>query len=184
MQKVDFSRYSHVLFTSFQLKFKYAIWLLVSNVFFLTNVPYPNFIKVNLLRIFGAKIGQVVIIKPWVKIKFPWYLNVGDHVWLGEGCWIDNISLITIGHNVCISQGAMLLTGNHDYTKVDFPLISKGIEIEDGCWIGAKSVVLGGIKIKSHAVLSVYSVANRDMESYSIYQGNPAIKIRDRNIVD
>lgn len=184
MQKVNFSKYNHVLFTSFILKVKYALWLIISNLFFLTNIPYPNTFKVFILRLFGAKIGKVTIIKPWVKIKFPWFLTLGDHVWLGENCWIDNISPVTIGCHVCISQDALLLTGNHDYTKTDFPLISKSIRIADGAWIGAKSVVLGGVTVNTHAVLTLASVANKELEAYAIYQGNPALKIKERNIIE
>ena len=182
MQKVDFALYNHVLFTSFQLKLKYLLWLLLSNVFFLTNIPYPNFIKIGILKAFGAKIGKVAIIKPWVRIKFPWNLTLGDHVWLGENCWIDNISAVTLGNHVCVSQDAFLLTGNHDYKKIDFPLITKSIIIEDGAWIGAKSIVMGGVIIQSHAVLSMASVATKNLDSYAIYQGNPAVKIKDRSI--
>jgi putative colanic acid biosynthesis acetyltransferase WcaF len=134
------------------------------------------------LRTFGAKIGKVAIIKPWVRIKFPWNLSLGDHVWLGENCWIDNISPVTLGNHVCISQDAFLLTGNHDYKKMDFPLITKSIVIEDGAWIGAKSIVMGGVLVQTHAVLSIASVATKNLDSYSIYQGNPAVKIKERNI--
>jgi putative colanic acid biosynthesis acetyltransferase WcaF len=182
MQKVDFARYDHVLFTSFQLKLKYVLWLCLSNIFFLSNIPYPNFIKIFILRTFGAKIGKVAIIKPWVRIKFPWNLTLGDHVWLGENSWIDNISPVTLGNHVCISQEAFLLTGNHDYKKIDFPLITKSIVIEDGAWIGAKSIVMGGVLVQTHAVLSVASVATKNLDAYSIYQGNPAVKIKERII--
>jgi putative colanic acid biosynthesis acetyltransferase WcaF len=184
MNKVDFSRYNHVLFISFSLKLKYVLWLICSNIIFLTNIPYPNNLKVFILRCFGAKIGKVAIIKPWVKIKFPWLLSIGDHVWLGESCWIDNISSVNIGNNVCISQGALLLTGNHDYTQIDFPLNSKSIIIEDGVWIGAKCIVVGGVLIETHAVLNTHSVASRNLEPYSINQGHPAIKIKSRFVID
>lgn len=184
MNKVDFSRYKHVLFKSFSLKLKYVLWLVISNIFFLTNIPYPNSFKVFILKLFGAKIGKVAIIKPWVKIKFPWLLSLGDHVWLGESCWIDNISSVYIGNNVCISQGALLLTGNHDYTQIDFPLNSKNIIIEDGVWIGAKCIIIGGVHIETHAVLNTLSVASRNLESYTINQGHPAIKIKNRLIID
>ncbi len=184
MNKVDFSRYNHVLFVGYILKLKYALWLLVSNIFFLTNIPYPNELKVFILKIFGANVGNVTIIKPWVKIKFPWNLTIGDHVWLGESCWIDNISTVHIGSHVCISQGAMLITGNHDYTKVDFSLISKEIVVEDGVWIGAKAVVTGGVHIKTHAVLSALSLTSKNLDSYAIYQGNPALKVKSRTIID
>ena len=56
------------------------------------------------------------------------------------------------------------------------------IVLEDGAWIGAKSVVCPGVTQKSHAVLSVGSIATSDLEAYSIYQGNPAVKVKERVI--
>lgn len=139
-------------------------------------------IKIFLLRAFGAKIGKGLIIKNNVCIKFPWKLTVGDNVWLGENCWIDNLDYVSIGNNVCISQGALLLTGNHDYTLTSFDYRNASIIIEDGAWIGAKSVVCPGVKVHSHAILTVGSITTKDMEEYGIYQGNPAKQIRKRII--
>ena len=101
---------------------------------------------------------------------------------IGENVWIDNLTEVRIGNNVCISQGAMLLSGNHDYKKTSFDLKIKKIILEDGCWIGAKSIVCPGITCKSHSILSVGSVANTDLEEYGIYQGVPAIQVRKRVI--
>ncbi|WP_299231555.1 WcaF family extracellular polysaccharide biosynthesis acetyltransferase [uncultured Bacteroides sp.] len=139
-------------------------------------------IKIALLKAFGAKIGKGLIIKNNVCVKFPWKLTVGDNVWLGENCWIDNLDYVTIGNNVCISQGALLLTGNHDYTLTSFDYRNAPIIIEDGAWVGAKSVVCPGVTVHSHAILTVGSIATKDMEEYSIYQGNPAKQIRKRII--
>ena len=138
--------------------------------------------KILLLRLFGAKIGKGLVIKNNVTIKFPWKLIIGDNVWLGENCWIDNLDYVTIGNNVCISQGALLITGNHDYTKVDFPYRNAPIIIEDGAWIGAKSVVAPGVTIKSHSILTLGTICIKDTEPYAIYQGNPAVKIKTREI--
>ena len=99
---------------------------------------------------------------------------------IGENVWIDNLVQVTIGTNVCISQGAMLLCGNHNYKLPTFDLIVKPIIIENGAWVGAKSTVCPGVTLHTHAVLGVGSVANHDLDAYSIYQGNPAIKIRKR----
>ena len=163
-------------------KVRYALWLITSNLFFLTNIPYPNFLKIFLLTIFGCKIGKKVIIKPWVKIKFPWMLTLGNDVWLGESVWIDNISDVNIGNNVCISQGALLITGNHNYSSEKFELISKPIFIEDGVWVCAKTIIIGGVTIHSHAILSIFSFANKDLEPFSVYSGNPAVYIKKRVI--
>jgi putative colanic acid biosynthesis acetyltransferase WcaF len=139
-------------------------------------------VKIALLKAFGAKIGKGLVIKNNVCIKFPWKLTIGDNVWLGEYAWIDNLDDVHIGNNVCISQGALLLTGNHDYTLSSFDYRNAPICIEDGAWIGAKTVVCPGVTVHSHAILTVGSIATKDMEAYGIYQGNPAQKIRNRNI--
>ena len=139
-------------------------------------------IKRALLRAFGAKIGKGLVIKNNVVIKSPWNLVVGNDCWLGENCRIDNLDKVVIGNNVCISQGALLLTGNHDYTVSSMPYRNAAIHVEDGAWIGAKTVVCPGVTVHRNAILTVGSVATRDMEESGIYQGNPAIKIRDRII--
>lgn len=155
-------------------------WILV-NAFFFVNPAFPfTGIKPRLLRLFGAKVGKGVVIKPQVSIKHPWFLEIGDHVWIGEQAWIDNLGLIRIEDHVCISQGAMLLTGNHNYKKPEFDLMVGPITLKKSCWIGARSVVCPGITVGESAVLSVASVATKDLDAGQIYQGNPAIKVRAR----
>jgi putative colanic acid biosynthesis acetyltransferase WcaF len=179
---IDFDNFKDEVSPGFFNKCRYALWLIISNIFFLTNIPYPNFLKSSILRVFGSKIGKKVVIKPWVKIKFPWKLNLGNSVWLGESVWIDNISDVIIGNNVCLSQGALIITGNHHYSTETFDLISKPIFIEDGVWICAKSIVVGGVTIHSHAVLGINSVATHDLIAYTINNGNPVNLTKTRNI--
>lgn len=161
--------------------FKNVCWYLCNSLFFKSACPHYG-LKVFLLRLFGAKIGKNVLIKPHVNIKYPWKLSIGDNVWIGEQVWIDNLDLVTIGSNVCISQGALLLCGNHNYKLETFDLITKPIVIEVGVWIGAKSIVCGGVTCKNHSILMVQSVATNDMEAFEIYRGNPAVKIKERVI--
>ena len=161
---------------------KMLLWYFV-NVLVLKNPLNPiSSIKVFCLKLFGAKIGEGIVIKPSVNIKYPWRLKVGNNTWIGENVWIDNLADVTIGSNVCISQGAMLLCGNHDYKKSTFDLIVGEIKIEDGVWIGAKSIVCPCITCFSHSILTVNSVATKNLESFAIYSGNPATKIRDRKV--
>ena len=139
-------------------------------------------VLVFILKLFGAKIGKDVRIKPYIYIHYPWRLSIGDYSWLAE-CRIENLAQVTIGKNVCISQDCMILTGNHDYKTINFDLITKAIVLENGVWIGARAIVCPGITASSHSVLTVGSIATKDLEAYGIYQGNPAVKVKQRIIV-
>jgi putative colanic acid biosynthesis acetyltransferase WcaF len=156
------------------------VWYLCSALFFNSWLLLPSTFKCTLLRLFGARIGRGVVIKPRVNIKYPWFLSVGDHVWLGEGLWIDNLARVEIGSHVCVSQGAYLLTGNHDYKRPTFDLITKPIKIEAGAWVGAKAIVCPGVTLGTHAVISAGSVLQQDAQAYMIYAGNPAQAVRQR----
>lgn len=182
MQKTDLKSYNNSPYHPGGSVLKRILWHYVNGFVFKTNLFPVYGIKTALLRLFGAKIGQQVEIKPNVNIKYPWNLTIADKVWIGEDVWIDSLVMVTIGSNVCISQGAMILTGSHNYKKTSFNLITGEVVLEDGVWIGAKAVVNQGITIASHSVLTTGSIATKNLEAYSIYQGNPATKIRDRVI--
>lgn len=160
---------------------KVLLWYFTDTLIFRSGLVPFSVILVAILKLFGAKIGKDVRVKPFIHIKYPWRLTLGDHSWLAD-CYIENLAPVTIGKNVCVSQQAMLLTGNHNFKRSTFDLIVDEITLEDGVWIGARATVCPGVTCKSHSVLAVDSVATKDMESYSIYQGNPAVKMRDREI--
>ncbi|HXB94724.1 MAG TPA: WcaF family extracellular polysaccharide biosynthesis acetyltransferase [Puia sp.] len=163
-------------------RLKQIIWYFMNILFFKNSFNIFSGIKVSLLRFFGAKLGKGVVIKPAVNIKYPWKLEVGDHSWIGEEVWIDNLSKIIIGRNVTLSQGSLLLTGSHDHTRATFDFLSSPIVLEDGVWIGARAIVFGGITCRSHSILGINSVAEKDLEPYTIYKGNPAIPVLTRTI--
>ncbi|MGL4595910.1 MAG: WcaF family extracellular polysaccharide biosynthesis acetyltransferase [Bacteroidia bacterium] len=181
MAQTDLSKFNNDWYNPGASFFKRGLWHLISGAFFTSRFP-ANGVKIFLLRLFGAKIGRGVVIKPSVNIKAPWLLEIGDHTWIGEHAWIDNLVLVRIGKNCCISQGAMLLTGNHNYKKLTFDLITGKITLEDGVWIGAKAIVCPGVICHSHALLMVGSTASTPLEAYSIYRGNPAIKVKTRTV--
>ena len=161
---------------------KRILWYWTNVFFFKSSVPFGSSFKTGMLRAFGARVGRGVVIKPNVNIKYPWKLEIGNHVWIGEGAWIDNLDRVKISDHCCISQGAMLLCGNHNYAVPSFDLITRPIILEEGVWIGARSIVCPGVTCHSHSVLAVNSVANRDLEPYSICRGNPAVQVRTRKI--
>ncbi len=181
MKTVDLSKFENKWYNPGSV-FKRTVWYLVNLIFFKTSFPVPSRLKTMFLKIFGSEIGKNIVIKPNVNIKYPWFLDMGSNIWIGEGVWIDNIGKVVIGNNVCISQGVYLLTANHNYKMSTFDLIVDEIVLEDAVWIGAKSIICPGVRCRTHSVLTSGSVATKDMEPYKIYQGNPAVYKRDRVI--
>jgi putative colanic acid biosynthesis acetyltransferase WcaF len=176
----DLSRYKKVNINSNEGYLKPFFWYIVNHLIFTHHfLPFCRFKKIVLVA-FGARIGKGFVIKPAVNIKYPWKLEVGDYVWIGEKVWIDNLGSVSIGNNVCISQGAMLLTGNHNYHSETFDLMVRPIVVEDGVWIGAKATIAPGVTCKANSVLTMGSVLTGNMENNAIYQGNPAVKKKVR----
>jgi len=162
-------------------KTKMILWVLTNIIFFKSSIPYPSVFKSVILKLFGAKIGIGIVFKPCINIKFPWKLSIGDYCWIGENVWIDNLDYVIIEDNVCISQGAFLLTGNHNYKKISFDLETGPITLKSGVWICAMSIVCPNVTCNRNAVLSVSAVATKNLLENTVYSGNPAFAIRDRS---
>lgn len=157
-----------------------AFWYLIKCIFFLSPVPWPSPLKCLLLRLFGAKIGRGVYIKPRVNIHFPWRLSVGDFAWIGEEVFILNLEPVSIGAHCCISQRAFLCTGNHDYRKAEMPYRNAPISISDGAWVGAQVFVGPGVSIGSEAVVAAGSVVTKDLPQSMVSSGNPCLPLKSR----
>lgn len=176
----DLSSYSSAHFDRGASRWREALWLVVSLVLFRLCPFSFSALKCVVLRAFGARVGQGVVIKPQVKITFPWKLTLGDHVWLGEECWLLNLERITIGSNVSISQRAFLCTGSHNYKLPTFDLIVKPIVVADGAWVGAATWIGPGVTVGTNTVLTAGSVTSKNLDPNGIYGGHPAVLLRPR----
>lgn len=131
-----------------------AAWYLTGVLLFQGGLALlPSRVKSSILRAFGAQVGRGVVIKPRVTIKSPWCLELGDHVWIGEQAWIDNHTTVRIGSNSCISQGAYIFTGNHDWSDPTFPFFCKPVSIGEGVWITAFQRIGPGSEIPSRVAV-------------------------------
>lgn len=179
--KTDLSSFNNDWYKPGGTLIKRTLWYLTNYCFFRSPFPFYG-PKRFLLRFFGAQVGKGLVIKPHVSIKYPWKLVIGNHVWIGEEVWIDNLAKVTLKDNSCVSQGALLLCGNHNYKKTTFDLLVGEITLEEGAWAGAKTVICPGVRLGSHSLLTVGSIATSNLEPNWIYQGNPAQKLKPREI--
>lgn len=122
------------------------------------------------------------MIKPGVRVEYPWRLQIGDFSRVGEDVWIDNLANVRIGSHACISQGASLCTGNHDWSDPHFGLIVRAIELGDASWIGARGIVTLGVTLGGGAVAAAGSVVRDSIPAWEIHAGNPAVFVRQRLI--
>lgn len=157
-----------------------TLWYLTKIVFFLSAFPFPSSLKSNLLRFFGAMVGDRVIVKPRVNIHMPWKLEIGDDVWIGEEVFILNFEKVAIGSNVAISQRAFICCGNHDYTIPSMPYRNAPITLEDGCWVGAACFIGPGVNVGVDTVIAAGSVVTSSLPADGIFSGNPPIWKKDR----
>jgi putative colanic acid biosynthesis acetyltransferase WcaF len=159
-----------------------ALWHCLEALTLLNPLVTSYGLKAWILRAFGAEIGPRVVIKPRVHVKHPWRLQVGENSWIGEGVWIDNLVSVRIGRNVCISQGAYICTGNHDWQDPGMGLVAAPIVVEDGVWVGAFSRVAPGLTVGEQAVIALGSVLLSNAEAGGVYQGNPARRVSTRTL--
>lgn len=128
----------------------------------------PVAARVAVLRAFGAQIGTGVNLRSGVRIHWPWKLEVGDHTWIGERVWILNLEPVTIGSDVCVSQGVFLCTGSHDRRSPTFEFDNAPISIGDGAWVAARATVLRGVHIGSDALVGATALITSDVEAGAI----------------
>ncbi|MEN1678042.1 MAG: WcaF family extracellular polysaccharide biosynthesis acetyltransferase [Planctomycetota bacterium] len=177
---VDFSRYTVGDYHPGRGRWTRLAWYAVSLLLFETGLCPPPGPKTWLLRKFGAKIGKGVMLKPGVRIKYPWRLEVGDYSWIGEQVWIDSIVNVRIGSHVCISQDVYFCTGSHDHTRELFDLIPGEIVVDDGAWVAARSTLLPHVTVGANAVVAAGAVVSKDVPPAAIVGGVPAKVIGER----
>ena len=168
---MDLAQFSSRDFDRGRSRLVEALWLLVRALAFASINP-SNFVRVASLRAFGARLGPGVVIKPGVKVKFPWRLEVGEQSWIGEDVWIDNLAEVAIGAHSCVSQGAYLCTGNHDWKSETFDLIVAPIRIGREAWVAAKAIVGPGVVIGDRTVVTLGTVVSKDVPPDSICSGS------------
>jgi putative colanic acid biosynthesis acetyltransferase WcaF len=159
-----------------------ALWMFVGQPLLRSVWFQSSNLRSQLLCLFGAQIGERVVIRQGVIVKYPWNLIVGNDCWIGEQVWIDNLATVRLGNDVCLSQGVYLCTGNHDWTDPTFGLFVSGIEIQDGGWAGAKSILMPGARLGEAAICAAGSVVSGTVSAYQIVAGNPACAVRTRKI--
>ena len=134
----------------------------------------PDVDGLDLLRAFGARVGTNVLVRPSVRITYPWKISIGDRSWIGDHAELYSLGEITIGADAVVSQKAYLCTGSHDHRSPAFDIYANPIVVEDQAWVCADVFVHPGVVVGRGAVIAARSVLRSDAEPYGLYSGAPA----------
>lgn len=98
---------------------------------------------------------------------------------VGRGSFIGRVELsvhasLTIGANVCINDGAKVLTASHDVLDPCWSTVARPINIGDHAWIATNALLLPGVVIGRGAVVGAGAVVSKDVPEGGIVAGNPA----------
>ena len=158
------------------------LWWLVQATFFGCSPQFMYGWRRWLLRLFGAQIGKNVLLRPTMKSTYPWKISIGDFAWIGDDVVLYSLGEIQIGTNAIISQRSYLCTGDHDYTKPNFPIHAKKIVVEAEAWIATDVFIAPGVTIGTGAVIGARSSVFKDMPAGMVCLGSPCVPIKKREL--
>ena len=156
------------------------LWWLVQATLFRWSPQFMYGWRRAILRFFGAKVGQGVIIRPSVTVTYPWKVQIGDHAWVGDDVVLYSLGEISIGRNAVVSQGSYLCAGTHDYQSPAFDILSKPVVVEDEAWVATDVFVAPGVTVGRGAVVGARSSVFTDLPAMMLCVGSPAKPVRPR----
>ncbi|MGC1305618.1 MAG: WcaF family extracellular polysaccharide biosynthesis acetyltransferase [Phormidesmis sp.] len=160
------------------------VWWLVQATVFPLTLHTAHGIRCWLLRRFGAKVGQHVIIRPTARFTYPWNIEIGDHSWIGDDAVLYSLAPIKLGRHCVISQESYLCTGSHDISDPRFGLVTGEIVVENGAWVATDCFIGPDVRIGANAVIGARSAVFQDMPPGQICLGTPCKPVKPRPIAD
>lgn len=160
--------------------FYVQLWWLVQSTIFKMSPQFMYGFRVKILKIFGARIGKNVIIRPSAIFTYPWKISIGDNSWIGDGVILYSLGEIFIGKNTVVSQYSHICAGDHDLGSVDFSIRARNIFIGSGVWIGSDVFVAPGVTVADEVVVGARSSVFGDLKTGYICFGTPCREIKKR----
>lgn len=156
------------------------VWWLAQAIVFPLSFHASHEVRRCLLRLFGAKIGQHVAIRPTVRFTYPWNIEIGDYSWIGDDTVLYSLAPIKIGRHCVISQESYLCTGKHALSDPRFSLVTGEIVIENGAWVAMDCLIGPGVRVGANAVIGARSTVLSSMPSGHICFGTPCKPMKPR----
>lgn len=161
---------------------KVQLWWLVQATLFKWSPQVLYKFRSFLLRLFGAKVGKSVVIRPTVTVTYPWNVSIGDYAWIGDDVVLYSLGEIHIGDHAVVSQRSYLCTGDHDHTQIDFPIRGHKIIVENEAWVATDVYIAPNVTIGRGAVIGARSSVFKNMPEGYMCLGSPCKPIKPREM--
>ncbi|MFB8791202.1 MAG: hormogonium polysaccharide biosynthesis acetyltransferase HpsU [Potamolinea sp.] len=179
---VDLRQYDQSKYNRGRPNWFVFLWWLVQAIAFPVSPHTFNSFRRWLLRLFGAKIGTGVIIRPTARFTYPWKVEIGEYSWIGDDVVFYSLDEIRIGSHCIISQKCYLCTGSHDIQDPAFSLKISPITVGNGVWIATDCFIAPGIKIGANAVIGARSSVFSNIPELQVCWGTPALPRYQREL--
>ncbi len=136
--------------------------------------------RAMLLRAFGAQLAANARVHGSARIWYPPNLIMEENALIGQRVICYAVAPIRICSDAIVSQGAHLCTGSHALNDPCFQLEARPITIGANAWVAAEAFVGPGVVLEEGAVLGARGVAFRNVPAWTIFAGNPARFLRER----
>jgi len=149
---------------------------------FLASELIPAWLRNKLMRAVGFNISKNVTIWSGVTLRSK-KITVETGCFINTGFFYDGRDTLHIGKYVATGPFVRIYTSAHDIGPSNhrcMPALARSpVVLDDGCWIGAGSVIMPGVTVAKGCVISTNSVVYESTEENGIYAGNPARRVRE-----
>lgn len=156
------------------------LWWIVQSTLFAMSPQFMFGWRRWLLRLFGARVGRGVLVRPSVRVTYPWKVTIGDHAWIGDDVVLYSLGEIEIGEHAVVSQRSYLCAASHDYQQPDFPIYAKKVTVDAEAWLATDVFVAPGVTIGKGTVVGARSSVFHDLPPMMVCMGSPAKPVKLR----
>lgn len=145
-----------------------------------TSPLLPLAVRRALLRLSGVKIGAMVYGLERCYFDSP-HVSIGDGSFVNAGCWFEGSGLIMVGRDCLLGPQVLILTSTHPLGpggEISRRSARREVSIGDGCWLGARAVILPGVTVGDGVVIAAGAVVADDCAPGGMYGGVPAVRLR------
>ncbi|MEO0684814.1 MAG: hormogonium polysaccharide biosynthesis acetyltransferase HpsU [Cyanobacteria bacterium J06649_11] len=170
---VDLRQYDQSDFDRGRAGWYVLFWWFVQAITFPLTLHNMSGVRCAILRLFGARIGKGVLIRPTARFTYPWKVTIGDYSWIGDDVVLYSLDEINIGSHCVISQKSYICTGSHNIKDPAFGLTTGKITIGNGAWVATDCFVGPAITIGANAVVGARSTVLTDLPNAQVCWGTP-----------